>query len=715
VRLRAGLPLLLVAVGCASAPPSSTSGAPAAPSATAAATPSPSAQPTPIPPMPTAVPTAPPPASMPTADTDLPLVRVLLKRSSSAVRLPQPGRAYWVTHDGGGSWLWGPIEIRVAVAGTRMWQVGAWSEPANAAAAANRIKQAFGPAVEVREELPSNGLIRVRVGWITNEPAEPSAKLAALGFEDVYAAPSTGVLRVEGANHGVVTSPTEVMIEAAGDWPVVVGSRSYRGRLQARAVGSEALVINELNMESYLQGVVPLEMGPSQFPELDALKAQTVAARTYAVAHLGDHADEGWDLCATPACQVYGGVSGEHSLSNRAVAETAGLVAVYEGEPIDAMYTSTCGGHTEDVEHIFGDRAQPYLKGVACGWERPLSIAGNGMGGEWVGSTAFSAATAREILGLGTDASPGDILSSMQRRTGATDHLLAPVDVDSFSYAILAAAGVDPPAGVAPQSSGLDRLLFLADLFKAPLDPPISGLAGDWPAAAALSALELRGDVVRDAGEAIPRSGGVGIFPRRAPHGEDLPTPVPLWEKWGGGYRRLASTEVLPGTALERLRAGDRVLALVVRRSGGGGEADRRSAWREWVREYSWSELERILGVPELERLQVTHRSSSGRVVGLAAIDRSGAVTEWTGFDVRRALELPETLFAMHLRTRPDGERAVHFLGRGWGHGVGLCQNGAYGLARAGRRFEEILGHYYTGIQVVRWRHGGDGLQSTEP
>jgi stage II sporulation protein D len=82
---------------------------------------------------------------------------------------------------------------------------------------------------------------------------------------------------------------------------------------------------------------------------------------------------------------------------------------------------------------------------------------------------------------------------------------------------------------------------------------------------------------------------------------------------------------------------------------------------------------------------------------------------------VRRALQLPETLFAMHLRTRDDGEHAVHFLGRGWGHGVGLCQNGAYGLARAGRRFEEILGHYYTGIQVVRWRNGAEGLQSMQP
>jgi hypothetical protein len=287
--------------------------------------------------------------------------------------------------------------------------------------------------------------------------------------------------------------------------------------------------------------------------------------------------------------------------------------------------------------------------------------------------------------------------------SGVAAHLLAPIDVESFAAAVLAATGVDPPAGIAPATGGLERLLFLTDLYKVSLDPPTEGLAGDWPAAAALAALELRGDVARDSGEAVPRPVGAGIFPRRAEHGEDLPSPLPLWERWGGGFRRTSSTEVPPGTVLERFRVGDRVAALVVRRSGGDGEADRRSAWREWVREKSWTELRKLTGVPTLERLTVTRRSRSGRVVGLVAVGAGGTTTEWTGFEVRQVLELPETLFAMHLRTQPDGERVVHFLGRGWGHGVGLCQNGAYGLARAGMTFERILGHYYTGIEIIRW------------
>ena len=262
---------------------------------------------------------------------------------------------------------------------------------------------------------------------------------------------------------------------------------------------------------------------------------------------------------------------------------------------------------------------------------------------------------------------------------------------------------VNPPEGIAPTVNGLDRLLFLADLFKKPLDPPTDGNGDLWPAAAALTALELRGHVSRDNGEAVPRPDGAGIFPRRAEHGEDLPSPLPLWERWSGGFRRLATTEVLPGTALERLRVGDRVVALVVRRSGGDGEADRRSAWREWVREKTWTDLQRLTGIPNLQRLTVTRRSKSGRVVGLAAVGTDGRTKEWSGFEIRRVLELPETLFAMHHRRDPDGERIVRFLGRGWGHGVGLCQNGSYGLARAGMTFDQILGHYYTGIEIIRW------------
>ncbi len=640
---------------------------------------------------------------MPTRDMDPPLVRVLLERSSAPVVLPQPGRAYRVTVDSRTSWLWGPLELRVSAAGPSWWQVGAFSDESSVSAAIAGIQRGLGAGIQISRGSTATGLTRLRVRWTAGEPASPANVLASLGFQGTFRVAETGALRIEGVEGAVVTGTGEFVIEPAGDWPVAVGDRRYRGILLARAVGNETLVINQLNLERYLQGVVPAEMGPSQFPELAALKAQTVAARTYAVAHLGDHADEGWDLCDTPACQVYNGVGVEHSLSNRAIAETAGLVAVFAGQPIDAMYTSTCGGHTENSSLLFSGRAQPYLMGVPCAWERPIRLVGIGGDGAWMSSTDFSAAVAREVLELVPGAAPVEVVQKLRQLTGRVSPLPDITDTAGYSQALLEAVGVDPPEGIAPAVNGLDRLLFLADLYNVPLDPPMTGLAGAWPAAAALAALELSGEIERDSGEAVPRPVGAGIFPRRADHGEDLPMPLPLWERWSGGHRRRAAAEVLPGTLLERLRFGERVVALTIRESGGDGEADRRSAWREWVRERSWPELERSLGVSGLERLTVTARSPSGRVIGLTAVSRSGSVKEWKGFDVRRALDLPETLFSMNVLTAPDGERRVHFLGRGWGHGVGLCQNGAYGLARSGMEFEQILQHYYTGIELVRW------------
>ena len=72
----------------------------------------------------------------------------------------------------------------------------------------------------------------------------------------------------------------------------------------------------------------------------------------------------------------------------------------------------------------------------------------------------------------------------------------------------------------------------------------------------------------------------------------------------------------------------------------------------------------------------------------------------------RRALDLPDTLFVA-MRSGSTSQPAVRFLGRGWGHGVGLCQNGAYGLARGGATYQEILKTYYTGVEVTRSVGGG--------
>lgn len=150
--------------------------------------------------------------------------------------------------------------------------------------------------------------------------------------------------------------------------------RSYRGIMEVNASREGINVINVLNLEEYLYNVLPSEM-PSTWPK-EALKAQAITARTEAMAKLGRHKNEGFDFCPEVHCQVYAGVEQESNLTNEAVDETRGIVMVYNGKPIDAVYSSNCGGHTQ--ENIFSKTNIPYLKGKldsleAKGRDFPLS------------------------------------------------------------------------------------------------------------------------------------------------------------------------------------------------------------------------------------------------------------------------------------------------------------------------------------------------------
>lgn len=139
---------------------------------------------------------------------------------------------------------------------------------------------------------------------------------------------------------------------------------AYRGVLEAfiNPLG-RPVVVNELSLENYLRGVVPNELGPDKFPLLDALKAQSVAARTYALAGRRRFDHLGFDLYADERSQVYLGPASEHPLSDQAVRETAGRVVMFDGRPIEAFYSSTCGGLTADYAEVFEGEPIPYLAG----------------------------------------------------------------------------------------------------------------------------------------------------------------------------------------------------------------------------------------------------------------------------------------------------------------------------------------------------------------
>lgn len=160
-----------------------------------------------------------------------------------------------------------------------------------------------------------------------------------------------------------VTGP--LTLTAAPGGYVTLGTARYRGSLQVLRTAAGALsVVNVLAMEDYLLGVVPREM-PSYWPA-EALKAQAVAARTYALYEMSGprFADEGFDVTADTSSQVYGGLEAEAPGSSAAVQATAGQTLTYGGAVIPAFFFSSSGGATESDVYVMGGQGHPYLQGV---------------------------------------------------------------------------------------------------------------------------------------------------------------------------------------------------------------------------------------------------------------------------------------------------------------------------------------------------------------
>jgi stage II sporulation protein D len=137
---------------------------------------------------------------------------------------------------------------------------------------------------------------------------------------------------------------------------------TYRGGFElSRGVFGGVTAVNDVGIDDYVQGVIPGEVPPAW--RMETLKAQAVAARTYALAT--DAGGSVFDQYPDTRSQVYLGVSGEHSRSNQAARETSELVATYKGKIATTFFFSTSGGRTENVENVFyGSDPKPWLKSV---------------------------------------------------------------------------------------------------------------------------------------------------------------------------------------------------------------------------------------------------------------------------------------------------------------------------------------------------------------
>lgn len=210
-------------------------------------------------------------------------------------------------------------------------------------------------------EFPSDASFSVRTAFKNEIIAK------GLGASDAYWRLITTVegestIKVsKGETAITTTNPIQVVSEDL----VTINGNQYRGIAEVGFNSSGALAgINELPIEEYLYGVVPRELPPVPYGELEAQKSQAIAARTYALSNMGKRGKDGYDLLPTTSDQVYGGYDAEHPISNDAVDGTRGIVATYEGKLITAVFNSTSGGFSANNEDVWSSDPVPYLRGV---------------------------------------------------------------------------------------------------------------------------------------------------------------------------------------------------------------------------------------------------------------------------------------------------------------------------------------------------------------
>jgi len=165
-----------------------------------------------------------------------------------------------------------------------------------------------------------------------------------------------------------------LVLRPDNDGFVSTKGRWYRGKLIVKNINGGLTVINDIGLEDYIKGVVPSEM-PSSW-EMEALKAQAIAARSYALANLGKQAKYGYDLKDNTDDQAYNGAGAETDRTNKAVDETEGLVLTYDMKIISAYYSASAGGMTNT--DAWGSYV-PYLHSVYS-FDENVGKKGHGVG-----------------------------------------------------------------------------------------------------------------------------------------------------------------------------------------------------------------------------------------------------------------------------------------------------------------------------------------------
>jgi stage II sporulation protein D len=535
--------------------------------------------------------------------------------------------------------------------------------------------------------------------------------------------------------------------------PVKINGKAYRGKVEVFVNSRGTLsVVNVVPLEDYLLGVVPSELG---LPQLEAEKAQAVAARTYAVANLNGFGDKGFDLLPTIWSQVYQGVSIETPMGTRAVNETRGIVATYDGKPINALYTSTCGGRTENSENIF-DKAEPYLRGVECSLEAhryfepftirtvrsPAKLREDGnlelvrlMSILAVNGFQLSTGEMKDdwFEGAPTESELSNWLNQIAVRFGKTFPNVSRDSAKPVELARILVGLLYPPrysdtlfsdsdvsyqlsfddAAEIPKEGRADVAALLRDGYFT-LHPDLT-LKPQKPFSRA-QMLHLIQQIFEkkkfmpqlQTGVANPTADGkLNLKSGKNSRSLTVRPDVFLFRQFGGEMYPVREATLIGGENVAfQLDPTGAVSYLEIKPTDLPTTAESMSPHTLWNVTLSSATVQARLsryvrGIGTLYDVNVKQRGYSRRAIELEIVGSNGTKS-LKGGKIRSALRLKEQLFVINKKYAGGQVASYTFTGRGWGHGVGMCQFGAYGLAKMGVKYDEILKHYYTGIDLAK-------------
>jgi stage II sporulation protein D len=425
------------------------------------------------------------------------------------------------------------------------------------------------------------------------------------------------VIKASGGGLSVGGSVLALPVSATAKNGIGWNNVRYRGKLVFARAGLKFTVINEVDIENYVRGVLRMEMS-ADWP-FEALKAQAVLARTYAVRNRGRFGKRGYDFDAGENSQVYRGINAESSQTDKAVSQTAGMILTWQGSAADVYYHSDSGGSTADVAHVWG-ASRPYLRG------RPEAVNYTSPNSKWQTELTRAQLTA--------------IMSRMKQNVGKV-MAIEVSRADSAGRAIT--LKVTGERGAADVKAHSFRMAAGSRLIRSTNFAILRG--GETPAAS------------------VPAQTAPGA---PVPSAKAGAKPAPAAPKKDEGPSLTEMTKAGVFTSKELI---DMLL---------------NPSKKE---EYRLIGLERVKDEP----IEPQTEQQSTKPEPIEPPEPAAAK------------QPPKPAPAVTLPSAPIGKKGNFvFLGRGWGHGVGLSQWGARAMAENNMTCEEILNHYFPGTKIAK-------------